>query len=285
MRHTKVKNFALCDGLHMPHVKRHYMKMAGLDASCEADFELRIAGVNHFTWILGAACRGRDVSPQIRESLAQAAAREKDEGHPKARFNSSYSIALWDIFGLCPACIAHTKEYVPFWQGKGVRKDALPPLSIFDVPDRCKSHEAMWKEVDAYVSGEKPLADFHAKYAPDHATDVIQAMWAGKKGPYYINTANCGAVDNLPDNAFLELLCDLSMEGPEPLKAGAFPLGLRSLQMQVLDTHELTVEAVVKKDRSLLRRAMLTDPIVNSIVDADAIIDELMEKEADALEW
>ena len=33
----------------------------------------------------------------------------------------------------------------------------------------------------------------------------------------------------------------------------------------------------------LLRRAMLTDPIVNSIADADAILQELLEVERDAL--
>jgi len=51
----------------------------------------------------------------------------------------------------------------------------------------------------------------------------------------------------------------------------------------VLDTHELTAAAVATCDRTLLRRAMLTDPLVNSIADADAIIRELLEIERDAL--
>jgi alpha-galactosidase len=51
----------------------------------------------------------------------------------------------------------------------------------------------------------------------------------------------------------------------------------------VLDTHELTVEAAVKCDRGLLRRAMLTDPIVNSISDADAIIRDMLEAQRGVL--
>jgi alpha-galactosidase len=55
------------------------------------------------------------------------------------------------------------------------------------------------------------------------------------------------------------------------------------MQRLVLDTHELTAEAIAKCDFTLLRRAMLTDPMISSIADADAIITELLEAEKDAL--
>jgi alpha-galactosidase len=55
------------------------------------------------------------------------------------------------------------------------------------------------------------------------------------------------------------------------------------LQEVVLDTHELTAEAVATCDPALLRRALLTDPLVNSIADADALIKELLEAEREAL--
>ncbi len=285
MRHAKVKSFALCDGLHMPHIKRTYMKEAGLNGRNEEKFDLRIAGVNHFTWMLAANYNGKDVSSSIKKHKAMLASEEKDEGHSKEKFNNSYLLSLWDVFGLCPTTISHTKEYVPFWQGKGVKKDKLPPLSIFDVKKRYHRHDEMWQEVDRYINGTIPLEEFHDKNKPDHATDVIEAMWSGKKQPFYINTKNSGSVENLPDDAFLELLCDIDMNGPKPRYSGKFPIGLRSMQMQVLDTHELTVEAIVKKDRNLLRRAMCTDPIVLSIADSDAIINELLEREAGALDW
>jgi alpha-galactosidase len=87
----------------------------------------------------------------------------------------------------------------------------------------------------------------------------------------------------MADDAFLELLCDVDMNGPVPRAVGEMPRGLLGLQQTVLDTHELTVEAIVNCDRQLLRRAMLVDPIVNSIADADAIIAELFELERDVL--
>jgi alpha-galactosidase len=51
------------------------------------------------------------------------------------------------------------------------------------------------------------------------------------------------------------------------------------MQQQVLDTHELTAEAAITCDRGVLLRALATDPIVNNLVDAEAVIDDLLEAE------
>jgi len=296
MRHAPdLKSFALCDGLHMPGAKRRRMVQAGIAPDTdsitlpmEVGFDLRIAGVNHFTWTLKADYEGEDKLPAIRAHIEKLAAEESDEGHSKARFNNAYTLALWDLFGLCPACIAHTKEYVPYWQGHGVADDALPPLSIFDADERQKRHDAQWEEIDGYLAGAAPAAEFMEKHGPDHATDIIESMWGGLRKPFYVNTANRGAVQNLDDDAFLEVLCDIDMEGPRPRTGiGRFPPGVRAMTQQVLETHELTVEAIVRRDRAVLRRAMMLDPIVNAIPDGDAIIAELLDAERDALppEW
>ena len=80
----------------------------------------------------------------------------------------------------------------------------------------------------------------------------------------------------MSEDAFLELLCDIDMDGPRPRPVGAMPRGLRGIQELVLDTHELTAEAIVKADYSLLRRALMTDPLTNSVAAADAILRELL---------
>jgi alpha-galactosidase len=87
----------------------------------------------------------------------------------------------------------------------------------------------------------------------------------------------------MADDAYLELLCDVDMNGPRPRPVGDMPRGLRSLQEIVLDTHELTAEAVAKGDRGLLRRALLVDPLSNSIGDTEALIEELLDAERDAV--
>ena len=298
-----LKTFALCDGLHMPHIKKVYAKRAGIiqeeaqfDRNCDRNFDLRIAGVNHFTWMLKAAYKGKDVMPAIAASIHRDAVRVDERGFlapkeltaggdagAKLSFNNSINYALYQAFGKVPTCVPHTKEYVRFWQGLGKTPEAIPPLAIWETEARYKRHADMWKQVDGFISGKTPIADYMTTFGPDHATDIIENMVGGLKKPFYVNTTNRGAVTNMADDAFLEMLCDIDMNGPKPRPVGEFPRGLRGLQEQVLDTHELTAQAAVTCDRAILRRAMLTDPLVSSITDADAIIRELLAAERDVL--
>ncbi|MEK5059167.1 glycoside hydrolase family 4 [Paenibacillus sp. FSL H7-0326] len=287
-----LKSFALCDSHHMPHKKIIYAERAGIinnkteyTAEIDSKFDLQIAGVNHFTWLLKAEYEGRNVLPDIAESLKRSAETETVGGDTgaKALFNDAISYELYDIFGYVPTCTAHTKEYVSYYQGLGKTKDAIPLLSIWETEDRYKRHEEMWEQVDQFISGQIPIEQYMISFGPDHATDIIENMVGGLGKPFYINTLNQGAVTNMNDDAFLELLCEVDMNGVKPLPIGEMPRGIRGMQELVLDTHELTAEAVIEGSREKLRRAMLTDPLVHSIADAERIIEELLELEKDII--
>ena len=185
--------------------------------------------------------------------------------------------------GAVPTCTAHTKEYVRFWQGMGKSEEPIPPLSIWETGARYERHAQMWNEVDSYVLGAEPIETFIEKTGPDHATDIIEAMWAGLDKPFFINTANEGVVPNMPADAFLEVMCDVNMDAVIPRPVGDAPVGLRGLWQQVLDAHELSVRAAVECDRDLLNRAFVCDPLVSSLADSRAMIDELLAAERDVL--
>jgi alpha-galactosidase len=246
---------------------------------------MRIAGVNHFTWMIQGTYEGRDVTPAIAESIRCEAASETDGGDrgAKAKFNASIGYALYQAFGYVPTCVAHTKEYLPFWQGRGVLQDAVPPLTLWETEPRYQRHAAMWQQVDDFNTGVTPIGDYMTTFGPDHATDIIENMVGNLGKPFFINTANNGSVPNMAEDAFLELLCEVDMDGPRPRPVGDMPRGLHGWQRRVLDAHELTVEAVATCDYSLLRRAMLVDPLITSIADADAILAELLDAERQVL--
>jgi alpha-galactosidase len=288
----KLKSFALCDSLHMPHIKQRYAERAGiigegqdLTADQDARFDLRIAGVNHFTWVLKSKYDGKDVMPVIAENLRLRAATETDGGDTgaKAIHNDAIGYQLYDTFGYVPACVSHTKEYMRFWQGHGVTDEDIPELTLWETDARYKRHKDMWDGIDGYVTGATPISQYMTSFGPDHATDLIENMVGGLGKPFYVNTLNAGAVTNMADDAFLELICDIDMHGPRPRPVGDMPRGLRSLQEVVLDTHELTAEAVALGDKNMLRRAFLIDPLTNSIGDTEALIKELMDAQRDAI--
>lgn len=289
-----VKSFALCDGNHLPYFRKHYMVMAGvlpenaksIPPEIDAGFDIKIAGVNHCTWVTKCTFDGKDMMPAWRESLAKHAAAEwETEPSPKAkpRLNMNYALQLFDIYGAYPTAPSHTKEYVPFFQGYGVTPNEPEPVILFDAYNRADEMKAAWEKTEKLASGETPIDEFLKMDHGDHATDIIESMCGDLKKPFFINSPNRGAVTNMPDDAFLELECDVDMNGVRPKPFGKMPRGLLGLQMQVLDTHELTAEAAVTCDRRTLLKALCTDPIVNNIGDARNIMNELLELERDVL--
>ncbi len=289
-----VKSFALCDGNHLPYFRKHYMVMAGVlpeDAKSippeiDAGFDIKIAGVNHCTWVTKCTFDGRDMMPAWRENLAKHATAEwETEPSPKAkpRLNMNYALQLFDIYGAYPTAPSHTKEYVPFFQGYGVTPNEPEPVILFDAYNRADEMKAAWEKTEKLASGETLIDEFLKMDHGDHATDIIESMCGDLKKPFFINSPNRGAVTNMPDDAFLELECDVDMNGVRPKPFGAMPRGLLGLQMQVLDAHELTAEAAVTCDHQTLLKAMCTDPIINNIGDARNIMNELLELEREAL--
>lgn len=295
MRHApNVKSFALCDGNHLPHSTRYYMQLAGVikegeipSAEMVEKFEYKIAGVNHCTFLTECRYEGKDKMQNFKNTLAFFAKEEQMKGpstKAKPRLNHDYALQLMDIYEAYPTAVSHTKEYVPFFQGYGVMPNTPEPIIPFDAYNRANEMAEAWEKTKKLASGETPIEEFLSLDHGDHATDIIESMWGNLEKLFFINSANRGAVSNMPDNAFLELKCSIDMKnGPQPEPFGKMPRGILGLQMQVLDTHELTAKAAVTCNHKTLLRAMMTDPIINNIDDAKMIIKELLEIEKDIL--
>lgn len=290
---TNVRSFALCDGHHEPYNTRMWCKRVGLvdDASLPLSpqmlnrLDLKIGGVNHNTWMTKFTYDGVDMLPKVRQWLAaEAAAEAKDPGEKaKPRWNQNYALMLLDLYGVYPTAISHTKEYVHFFQRSGVLPTLPEPIRVFDATNRQVEMDASWKTNEEMVSGQRSMDEFFAQPHGDHATDIIESMWGGLGKSFYINTFNNGAITNMADDAFVELRCDIDMRGPRPQPFGPMPRGVRALQEQTLDTHELTALAAATCDRDVLLRAMMTDPLATTIDDGRACMNEMLEREKDNL--
>jgi alpha-galactosidase len=293
----EVNSFALCDGHHEPYNTLNWCKNVGIlpqDAvkippEVSNKLDLKIGGVNHCTWLVRFNYDGKDMMPVFRKKLLEWVNNEKADPGEKAkpRLNHTYSLELFDLYGAYPTAVSHTKEYVPFFQGYGVKPVYPEPIKLFEADLRAREMAAAWKTTEEFASGKRTMKEFLKLTHSDHATDIIENMWGGLGKAFYINSFNHGAVTNLPDDAFIELRSDIDMHGPRPQPFGQLPRGVLGLTHQVLDSHELTAQAAVTYDKKILRRAMLTDPLCNNIHDADACIADLLAAERDVLpkEW
>ena len=75
----------------------------------------------------------------------------------------------------------------------------------------------------------------------------------------------------------------VDMGGVNPRPCGTIPPGIHGMTQLILDTHELTAQAAATYDREVLLRALCTDPIVNNLEDAKAVMADLLEAQRDVL--
>ena len=282
----ELKSFALCDAQHG--LRQRFANMTTVPN--DDKLTVHTAGPNHFTWLLRAEYDGRDLIPEIVRQARERADADFNEqvqggtAAAKGWLNNSIAIELHDAMGYLPTVLGHTKEYVRYYQGLGTSgQDRHPPLKIFEWEDRVTATDRAWRRVDDFIAGRATMDEFDAEFGPDPATDVIEGMWANLGKPFFINTLNRGAVTNMPDDAVIELACDMDMAGPRPHAVGPMPVGLRGMSQTILDTHELTAQAAWEQRLDLVRRALLVDPLTSSIGDTDALMAELIEAERDAL--
>jgi alpha-galactosidase len=293
MRHfPHLKTLAICDGPHNPRFDNNLIVKAGLAETPEeitdalrSRVRIRSGGINHFNWLVEMTYKGRDLTPVLKEKLREDA----QEIHVAASEDGKVTLTqkiMWQLanaVGYVPMCIWHTQEYLPYFQGHDVNEEDALTILKWKVETRRQWMQEGWDDMQAIASGKRAVNDWLENTRPDHASDIIEAMWTGLPKQFYINTCNRGAVSNMTDDAYLELPCVVDMNEVRPLPFGEMPRPLWGFLHRVLDEHELAVEAAVTCDRRVLRQAFLASMVAVSIPDVDACIAEMLEAEREHL--
>jgi alpha-galactosidase/6-phospho-beta-glucosidase family protein len=149
--------------------------------------------------------------------------------------------------------------------------------------------DALWDQYEqiygsqAVLSPELRLDAFFAprSWADTLAFPIIAAMRENKlhRMPA-INSINRGAIPNLPADIFVETPAVVDASGIRLLQMGELPAPLAAFNRRDIDQMELTVAAGVSGDRRLALQAMLLDPVVDSVIAAERILDEMLQVHA-----
>jgi len=106
---------------------------------------------------------------------------------------------------------------------------------------------------------------------------IILARELNRQEVLVINWPNLGQIDNLPREAVVETKAVVDRRGVHPIAAGALPDSVLGITMQHVANQERIVEAGVKGDYQAALQALFNDPLVNSLEDARAMLDELLQ--------
>jgi alpha-galactosidase len=143
-----------------------------------------------------------------------------------------------------------------------------------------------WEQVvEQLASGEKEISlDVLPKGESVQVVEIMEALIENRNEVHVVNVPNEGAIDNLPQDAIVEVSSLVGGYGIQPIHVGPLPEPLAATLRQHIAVQELTAKAALTGDRHIALQAFLQDPQIGSTLTPEetvAMLDELLEAHAD----
>jgi alpha-galactosidase len=272
-RYTRLQFVGLCHGIGMAQVAIGQ----ALDLPPD-EIDPKAAGLNHFTWVLELRHRptGADLYPAFREAVAT---KQMDRaGWGDYHYGTRLSRYLMDVFGYWPSpSDDHIGEYLPYaWEICG--------LEGYDFEAAERQAEEGWRHLRRMACGDEPLDRLLRERSGERAVAIITGV-LGNTHQYElaVNVPNRGLIPNLPEWAIVEVPALVDASGVHGVSLGPLPEPIAALCRTQIAVIDRVVEAGVHGDRQLALQALLLDPVVQSVSQAEAVLDELLEVHRDFL--
>ena len=123
-------------------------------------------------------------------------------------------------------------------------------------------------------------------HSGEYGSLIIHSMETGQPRVVYGNVLNKGLIENLPQEAIVEVPCLVDGNGLQPVQVGRIPTQLAALMQTNINVQVLTVEAALTGLRERIYQAALLDPHTAAVLNPEqivALVDELLEAHRDWL--
>jgi len=263
----------------------------GIEAD-RADVTVNVKGINHFTWVDEARCRGRDLWPLLEELAdSERAARRYSPGdlEDASPFVDNWQVT-WELFrqfGLLPAAgDRHLVEYAPWFLDDRERLNRWG-VKRTDSDYRAKhwtpAESDQTTDVEAWMDGDR---EFELDSSGEVFADILGALAGGDPFVTNVNLPNGGQVEGIEHGAVVETNGLVRAGEVRALSAGGFPRPVRTLVSEHVATIETLIEAARQGDVDDAFRAFLVDQQVRRLDPDDArdLFAELVAAQAEYLD-
>lgn len=240
---------------------------AGVDF---ADVSYKCGGINHMAFFTELKYKGKDLYPILFQKLLA------DPGAmgEKVRFEMMKRTGYF-----VTESSEHQSEYVPYFIHHG---DAC--IKEFDIPineyiRRCESIIARWSAQQKEFANPNKKVEVGA-ISHEYGSEIINAMETGIPAVVYGNVPNKNLIDNVSNDAVVEVACLVDRNGLQPTHFGKLPTVLAGIVATNVNMQLATIEAAVKGSRELVYHAAMLDPHTGATLTLDkiwAMCDELFE--------
>ena len=192
---------------------------------------------------------------------------------------------LKDILGAYPAAGApHIAENFPRFENEKTLLNKFKLWRKGVLPVRADAKKKMADDMRNILSEGKEPPETAAR-SGEMLCDALVGLLCGEPRRIIATLPNIGQVNNLPLTASVETWAVASRSGIRPVQSGGVPMSALGFMASVVAEQELTCEAAVKHDRSLVRQALFASPLLHQKEKVDALMDDLFNAERQWIKW
>ena len=287
-----VKTIGLCHGVQgaqhqIASCVEHWARRERLIGEAEKvrrkDIDFVFAGINHQTWCTKAVWRGIDLIPKLLELF---------KAHPEYPTSEKVRIDVLERFGFYSTeSNGHLSEYLPWY-----RKRLDQIMNWIDMSSwingetggylRVCTEGRNWFETDFPNWMTQDVPKFtEDKRSEEHGSYIIEALETGRTYRGHFNVVNEGIITNIPQGCIIEVPGYVDRNGINIPVYGDLPMACAATCSVSINVQNMAMEAGVHGDVTLLKQAMLHDPLVGAVCDPEEIwqmTDEMLVAQA---EW
>jgi len=245
------------------------------------EVDVTAAGINHQTWFTKVNWRGHNLVPLLPRLMRAVPHFAKTE---KVRLD------VLDRFGYYSTeSNGHLSEYLPWYRKRPAEIRRWIDLGHWINGEtggylRVCREGRNWFETDfPNWLEETPTTIGPHNRSAEHGSWIIESLETGRLYRGHFNIINRGHIPNLPDGCVVEIPGYVDRHGVNLPVVGDLPLACAATCAASVRVQQLGVEAAVRGDVTLLKQAMLHDPLTGAVCTPEEIwqmTDELLAAQA-----
>ncbi|HUU43623.1 MAG TPA: alpha-glucosidase/alpha-galactosidase, partial [Planctomycetota bacterium] len=240
------------------------------------------AGINHQTWYIQILHKGRKVTSE--ELLAAF------ERHPVYSKTEKVRIDVLRRFGYYSTeSNGHLSEYVPWYRKRPGEIRKWIDLGVWINGEtggylRVCTERRNWFDTDfpEWLNAvDDPITP--EGRSSEHGSYIIEGLETGRCYRGHFNVRNDGCISNLPDDCIVEVPGYVDRNGINIPKVGDLPLACAATLSASVSVQRMSVRAAVDGDVTLLKQAMMHDPLTAAVCNTEEVwqmTDEMLVAQA-----
>jgi len=282
VKYGGVNVLGLCHG-----VQHTTQMLAGILKVKPEELDCLAAGVNHMTWYLKLMRKGEDIGGSLAAAFERCEDKELLEME-KVR------VDLFRRTGyFATESNGFTSELVPWYRknpeitadwislaGGHHAGESLGGLRFNTELQEFYQH----CNCKTYQPPQRPLEPEFRSF--EYASYIIEAMETGRIYRGCFNVENNHCISNLPNDSIVEVPCFVDRGGVHVPRVGELPPPCAAICNSMVSVQRMATEAAVTGNATLLKQAMMMDPLTGAVCTTPEIwqmTDELLAAQAEYL--